>query len=365
LTRRREFEGADLNFQKIVVGVRGRARATRVWAIPFVLAGMLVSAARTTRPLPVVQAPASADEAPERLDRGRFTAVFFPDERLMAKSLLDAAIGSDTFPGLPRPQQHVLLALAPDRRRFRDWVGPGAPEWGAAITFPESRRIVMQGRSAGADAGDPREVFRHELAHLALHEYLGDLPPRWFDEGYASYAAREWTREDALSANVALAVRGTPNFDELDDEFSAGSTTAQNAYALAYRAVVELASLDTVHGLSRFFVAWRRDQSMDQAMRETYGLTLTGFEQRWQQRTRRRYGALALVSDVTIGGAILLLLLVPLHLARRHRDRRRMAALIAADEAADKAARESVLEALLRGDDATDYGDRPPPPLPP
>ena len=61
-----------------------------------------------------------------------------------------------------------------------------------------------------SDAGDPREVLRHELAHLALHEYLGDLPPRWFDEGYASYAAREWSREDALSANVALAIRGTP-----------------------------------------------------------------------------------------------------------------------------------------------------------
>ena len=28
-----------------------------------------------------------------------------------------------------------------DARRFRDWVGPNAPEWGSAIAFPESGRI--------------------------------------------------------------------------------------------------------------------------------------------------------------------------------------------------------------------------------
>jgi hypothetical protein len=299
-------------------------------------------------------------DAPERLDRGRFTAVYYPSERTLASSLLDAAIRSDTFPGLPRPRQQVLLAIAPDRRRFREWVGPGAPEWGAAITFPESRRIVMQGKKGGTEAGDPEEIFRHELAHLALHEYLGDLPPRWFDEGYASFAAREWKREDALAANLALALRGTPSFDELDTDFGAGSTVAQNAYALAYRAVVELAALDTLNGLSRFFANWRAQQSLDKAVRSTYGMTLPGFEKLWQQRTRRRYGALALVSDVAVGGLVLLLFVFPLYIARRRRDRRRMAALMAADAAAEKAARESLLALLLAGDEVSNSGDDPP-----
>ncbi len=151
---------------------------------------------------------AAAQDAPLRLDRSRFTVLYYPSEQTLARSLISLAIAHDTFPGLPRPTQHVLIAIAPDKRRFRDWVGPHAPEWGAAVAFPDSRRIVMQGRSAGADAGDPREVFRHELAHLALHEYLGDLAPRWFDEGYASYAARETGRADALAANLALVRQG-------------------------------------------------------------------------------------------------------------------------------------------------------------
>ena len=120
-------------------------------------------------------------------------------------------------------------------------------------------------------------MLRHELAHLALHEFLGDRPPRWFDEGYASYAAREWKREDALATNLALALRGTPTFDELDAQFSAGSTTAQKAYALAYRAVVELAALDTARGLSRFSVRGRKTGSWTARFAQTYGITLGGF----------------------------------------------------------------------------------------
>jgi len=313
--------------------------------------------------LPFSAARAQQD-APERLDRGRFTAVYYPSERALATSLLNDASAHDSFPGLPRPRQRVLLALAPDRRRFREWVGPGAPEWGAAITFPESQRIIMQGRSAGSDAGHPREVLRHEVAHLALHEFLGNLPPRWFDEGYASYAAREWNREDALAANVALAWKGTPTFDELDAEFSAGSTSAQNAYALAYRALVELAALDTARGLAPFFDAWKKSESIDRAMRTTYGITLSGFEQRWRQRTRRRYGALALVGNVSLAGLIAFVAVLPLYVARRQRDRRRLAALVAADDAAERMARASAIEALLRGDDEPEFRDEPPVPPP-
>ena len=296
-------------------------------------------------------------QAPLSLTEGRFTARFYPNESRLAHSLLDLAVASDTFPGLKRPTQRVTLEIAPDEPRFREWIGPGAPEWGAAIAFPGERRIVMQGRSAGSDAGDPREVARHELAHLALYEALGDLPPRWFDEGYASYAAGELTRDDALAANVVLALRGMPSLDELDEGFAGSAQTVQASYALSYRAVIELAQLDSARGLSLFFENWKHTGRLDPAIRATYGLTLAEFEQRWQQRTRRRYGMLALVSDFTLATIVVGVLLGPLYIARRRRDRSRMQALVAADVAADAAARaqaeragvpQSMLEELLR-----------------
>ena len=287
------------------------------------------------------------DDAPRRLDTGRFTIVYFPQDDVLARAMMRAAVSNDSFPWLPRPRQRVLVAIAPDASRFRAWVGPTAPEWGAAIAFPESRRIVMQGRGAASDAGDPLEVLRHELAHLALHERLGNVPPRWFDEGYASVAAREWHRDDVLAANVALALQGTPRLDALDEGFRGGSTAAQAAYALSYRAVMELASLDQERGLSLFFQYWADGSTLDRAVRQAFGITLSGFEKEFQKRTSRRYGGLALFADLSLAMLVLTVLLLPFLLARRARDRRRLRAMIAADEAADRAEQRSVIALLL------------------
>jgi peptidase MA superfamily protein len=309
--------------------------------------------------------PASAQDGPQRLTKGRFTIVADQGNAPLARSLLEYALQTDTFPGLPRPRARVTVAIAADGRQFRQLIGPTVPEWGSAVAFPHANRIVMQGRRAGSRAGDPIEVLRHELAHLALHEALGDVTPRWFDEGYASFAAREWSREDALRANLALVIRGTPTLDELESWFSGGATRAEAAYALSYRAVAELAALDQRRGLTVLFREWARTQKLDAAIRNAYGLTLAGFETRWRDRTRRRYGGLAALTDITLGALLVLVAVLPLYLARRRRDRRRMAALVAADEAADRAARESALAAFLRPDSGNaalgTMGDRPPP----
>ncbi|MBX6331109.1 MAG: hypothetical protein IRY91_04605 [Gemmatimonadaceae bacterium] len=282
-----------------------------------------------------------------RLDRGRFTAVAYPVDVPLARSLLDSAVANDTFPGLPRPTQRTLIAVAPDARRFRDWVGSGAPEWGAAIAIPDEQRIVMQGSRAGSDAGNPFQVLRHELAHLALHEWMGSLPPRWFDEGYASYSAGEWGRDEVLSASLGLVLHGLPSLDSLDQGFSAGASRATGAYALAYRVVAEMAALDPERGLTLFFKYWKATGSMDTALRQAYGLTESAFEARWRERTLRRYGGLAVLANLSLVFGVIGVIIVPLYIMRRRRQRRALAAMLAADEAAERAARDSVLEWLL------------------
>ena len=296
----------------------------------------------------VFAATLQAQDAPERLDRGRFTFLFFPRDRQLAASLAQHAITTDTFPGLPRSSQRAVIAIAPDERRFREWAGD-APEWGSAVAFPESRRIVLQGSRAGSDAGDPMAVLRHEIAHLALYEYLGDLPPRWFEEGYASYAAGEWGRQEVLTTNVALALRGMPTLDELEGYFSGGSTAAQSAYALAHRAVAELARIDPERGLALLLERWRTTRSFERAMRSAFGLTTSGFEKRWRDRTRSQYGVLALVSNLALAGVLVLFVLAPLYVIRRRRDRERLRRMKESEARADQAARESALEALLGG----------------
>src|SRR5262249_44099861 len=95
----------------------GDARAAGGSAPPLLAPPLSPLAAR---PVSALRPPPSAlQEAPERLDRGRFTVVYFPPDAVLARSLVERALATDTFPGLPRPQQHVLIAVAPDERRFR------------------------------------------------------------------------------------------------------------------------------------------------------------------------------------------------------------------------------------------------------
>ncbi len=284
------------------------------------------------------------------LREGRFTLVGSKTDERLARALLAAAVARDTYPDLPRPTRPVTIALAVDQAQFDEWTGPGAPEWGDAIALPDLGRIVMRGRSLNRSPDDPRRVLRHELAHLALHDALGALPPRWFDEGYAAWTAGEWGRDEVLATNLALVLRGMPRLDGLDGYFAGGKTRAEQGYALAQRAVADLAALDPQRGLTLMFQYWRSTGAFDPAIRKAYGITAETFESRWRSNTRRRFGGIALFADVTIGALVLLVFMGPLWVIRRQRDKRRLEAMRAADAVQDEREareRESALAALL------------------
>lgn len=277
---------------------------------------------------------------------GRFTVVAPRRDERLARSLLGSALARDSFPGLPRPQRSVRIELAGDATDFRARTA-GAPEWGAAIAIPDEQRIVMQGSRAGSDAGDPRPVLRHELAHLALHEAMGALPPRWFDEGYAGVAAGEFSREQVFETSLGMVWRTLPSLEALEDGFQHGGIEAGWSYAIAYRVVSELEQLGGPAGLDQFFTYWKGTGSFEKAVRQAFGMTGEGFEKHWKQQTRRRYGALSVVTNVSAAVGLFALLLVPLFVMKRGRDQRKLEAMRVADAVQEARERESALQALL------------------
>jgi len=246
------------------------------------------------------------------------------------------------------------MAIAPDEALFRAGVGPPARGGGAAIAFPDERRVGRRGGGGGSIAGDPLVVLRHELAHLALHEHMGHLPSRWFDEGFASVAAGEWSRETAFETSLALVWKTLPSMAALDAGFFAGATQAEWTYALAHRVVAELEALDPKNGLRNLLAYWKASGSFEQGLRQAYGMTGEQFDKRWQQQTRRRYGALALVTNLSAVVGVFAIFLAPLFVSKRRRDKRRMEALRAADAVQEAAQRASALQALLDGASASD-----------
>lgn len=326
----------------------------RTVALRTVALGMVAAALAVGRPARAQDVAAAARAAEDTLPADasllvgdRFRVLHFGDDARLARSYLDAAQRHDSFPGLPRPRAEVLILVAPDAQTFRRWIGASAPEWGAAVAFPAQQRIVMQGRYGAAADGDPMVTLRHELAHLALHEALGPSAPRWFDEGYASFAAGEWGRDEVLITSFGLVWRGIPTLAGLDSGFYEGAERAQRSYALAHRAVAELAGLDPSRGLGLLFGHWQREGSFERALRRAHGMSSADFEQYWKGRVRRQFGVLALAADLTVLTLALTILLGPMWWQRRQRLRRKLEKMREDDRRRDEAERASALAALL------------------
>jgi hypothetical protein len=253
---------------------------------------------------------------------GPVTVVAWPAESALAVHLAEEAGRPAEWPGLGIQLPAALrLIVVADARQLASITGGRAPAWGAALALPDDRTILVR-----ADA-DPLRTLRHELAHLALHAAVRVQVPRWFDEGYASYAAGEWGRVDRLALDLAVARGAVPDLDGLDGALLARAEgTADVAYGFAVSAVLELARRNPTHTLTPLLSLLGDGTGFETAVLRTTGLPLARFEEAWQQSVRRRHG---LVAWVAAGGgwALLVVVLVVAMRWRRRSDRVRRAAL--------------------------------------
>ena len=130
----------------------------------------------------------------------------------------------------------MTIVVVPDADEFARWSRGRVPRWGAGLTVPSRRLIVIR-----VDAGRPFSTLRHELAHLALHTRVPTRVPLWFAEGYAALAAGEHGRLNSLQLNLAVAVGRVPGLGELDAALRGSTADAGTGYALAASAVAEIA----------------------------------------------------------------------------------------------------------------------------
>jgi hypothetical protein len=244
-----------------------------------------------------------------------------PDLRL-GRGLAEAAATAREWYGLGRRSIGALrLIVVRGDRRVAGLLHEQAPSWGAGFTMPGARTILIRG-----DAGDPYQILRHELAHLALHDAVSVRVPLWFDEGYAALAAGELDRMESLRLNFSVARGRVPSFFELDRALRDAESTARAAYGLAATAVALLARRHPEHSLAPLLARLAGGESFGAAVLATTGSPLGRFELEWQKDVRRRFGIFGWVmaGGLWIGVALLLILAVAL---RRRRDRPRRKAL--------------------------------------
>ncbi len=251
---------------------------------------------------------------------GRVTAIYWEGEGAAATALAEFAEATGPWPGLPADQRPVRLILASSRDRFDSLTAGRVPEWGAGAAFPGTNTVVLR------LSGDVRQVLRHELAHLALHQAVRRVP-LWFDEGYASFASGEWTRLQALRVNWALLAGNKPSLRQMNADLRGGAAHASAGYALAMTAVVMLDRLGGERGLEPLLSNLVEARNLDRALRATHQITLDQFETLWQTEIRKRYGWALFFGSLSMFWTAFAVLLVGLWMWRSRRNRARRAAL--------------------------------------
>jgi hypothetical protein len=222
--------------------------------------------------------------------------------------------------------------------------GLGYPRYAAGVAYSELGLVLLSAKPRyPGERHDLKEIFRHELAHVALHDALGrDRVPRWFNEGFAVYASgeAETTRIQALWT-ATLAERLIP-FDQLERDFPEDGTTAGVAYAQAADLVRFLLRGGQEHRFVDLLDRIARGQTFEAALSDAYSTDLFTLEQEWRRDVARRYT----FWPVLFGGSMVWVLAIGLfgwgYVRRKRRNQKKL------DEWAKEEAAEDARRALAQ-----------------
>ena len=261
-------------------------------------------------------------QTPSELEVGRVRLVAWPGQESLGGALAEYADRAVNWPGLPESTPRPLRIVLTASRAVFDSVTRGrVPEWGVGAALPAAGTIFLR--------PDPniRQILHHELAHVELRRGLGVAMPRWFEEGYASYAANEWGRLDVWRLNWRILAGGPISFREINRSFRRGAQDAEMAYALSMSVIGYIDRLGGDQGLEPLFTAIRRERDLDAALRAAHGMTLDQFERRWWRDVRGRYGWLRVLGSVTTIWVVAAVAVIVFWLPKRRRNLARRAAL--------------------------------------
>jgi hypothetical protein len=155
------------------------------------------------------------------------------------------------------------------------------PEWVSGFARGREAVIVLfPARVHSYPDRNLRTLVHHEVAHVLVAQAARGRPvPRWFNEGVATVAAREWGIEDR--ARFAMAVLGgrPPVVRDLDASFGGSGPEVVRAYALSAAFVRFIQRRYGVSAPANVLDGLARDLSFDEAFRHATGESLAHAEQ--------------------------------------------------------------------------------------
>lgn len=196
------------------------------------------------------------------------------------------------------PVDTVLIHVAPSLEEFRTYTDRAIPDWSDGYAVPDLNLIVLQSPRVSGSLDRLQEVTAHELAHITLHNVLRTASiPRWLDEGFAQYAAREWglwdrTRLIAMVLTDRLVPLSAINAVNTFPNWKAELTYQESALTIQY-----ILDRYGYRGLHDLLDRLRLTGSINEACLDAFGVSIGQFEQDWLAYMQKTYGWRALPGD--------------------------------------------------------------------
>lgn len=261
-------------------------------------------------------------------DAGWVRFIYHPSSRERVQPLIAQAeaVRHDLTERLGFPvlsEVRVEIARTPGEMATFAPSGAPYPEYAAGVAYPELGLVLLSLTPIHAgQEQDLAEVFRHELAHVALHDALnGQDVPRWFNEGFAVFASGESSFPRMKTLMMSTVGGSLIPLHELERSFPNDETKALVAYAEAVDVVRFLVRREDIHRFRTLISELREGKTLEQAVLDAYAVDLATLELEWRDDASRRYTFLPILLSGTFFWVIALGLAVWAWRRRKRRDK--------------------------------------------
>lgn len=229
-------------------------------------------------------------------DGGWIRFAYEPSQRERVQPLITQAdaVRAELVRRLGRPvlsKVHVYVARTPMEMATLAPEGAPFPKYASGVAYSDIGLVLLTILPDNANAHhDLGEIFRHELAHVALSDAVGGRPvPRWLNEGFAVHASGETSFTRLQSLWTATVSNQLLPLERLERTFPTDAVGVSVAYAQAADVVRFLIRRQDEQRFLGLIERMNRGDEFQKALNDAYGLDLATLEYEWREDVKRRY----------------------------------------------------------------------------
>ncbi|MGB9600066.1 MAG: peptidase MA family metallohydrolase [Myxococcota bacterium] len=222
-------------------------------------------------------------------------------------------------------KEKITIKIASNLSEYESLQPEGyrAPTWSVGIAYPKKGIIILR----GDDTNGPDEIlrtFRHELAHIFLHNFSKEKIPKWFSEGFSMY----FEERGGLSRSLRLIRQAFSNsyidIYTLEEGFPDNPVDIQNAYLTSSEFFSYLLSKIGEEGLFKVLELVKSGLDFRFAIYKVAGQTVSDIEKDFKKTTRFRYAWLPIITSSTTIWILLTMLFIYVFIVKKRKTETRL-----------------------------------------